>query len=188
MPAEKKITEIILGGAAVGSVVISPLIGIGAAAFLLAVGTTGFFLRQRDFSREAKRLKKRGYVALTKTKKGWIVSITKKGKRRLQQFKIRKITLPRQKTWDGKWRLFVFDVPEKFSYARNAMRDNLKRLGFYNIQRSVLAYPHACREEVGMIANYYGLDEYTTYIETSFIDIDDELHRHFRTLSSTTSS
>lgn len=178
-PAEEKIAEIILGGAAVGSVVISPLVGLGVAAFLLAVGTTGYFLHKKDFSRESKRLKKRGYVALTKTDKGWLVTITKKGQRRFQQIKIRKMTLPRPKRWDGKWRLFVFDVPEKFSYSRNAMRDNLKRLGFYNIQRSVLAYPHACREEVELIADYYGLEEYTTYIETSFIDIDSELRKHF---------
>lgn len=180
VPAEEKIAEIILSSAAVGSVVVSPWIGIGMAAFVLAVGTTGYFLHQRDFSREVKRLKKRGYVALTKTTKGWLVKITKQGKRRFQQIKIRNTVLPRPKTWDGKWRLFTFDVPEKFCYSRDAMRDTLKRLGFYNMQRSVLVYPYACREELELIADYYHLNEYFTYLETSFIDIDDELRRHFR--------
>lgn len=179
IPADENIPAIILGAAAAGSALISPLLAAGVTAFLVAVGTTGYFLYQRDFKREVKRLKKREFIALTKTDKGWLVKITKKGQRRLQQYQIRKLRLPRPKNWDGKWRLVIFDVPEKFVYSRDAMRDNLKRLGFYNFQRSTLAYPHACREEVETIADYYGLEEYTTYLETSFIDIDGQLRRHF---------
>ena len=179
IPENENIPATILAAAAAGSALISPLLAAGVTALLVAVGATGYFLYKRDFEREVKRLKKRGFIALRKTDKGWVVKITKKGQKRLQQYQIRKMLLPRPKKWDGKWRLVIFDVPEKFVYSRDAMRDNFKRLGFYNFQRSTLAYPHACREEVQTIADYYELDEYITYLETSFIDIDGQLRRHF---------
>jgi len=55
----------------------------------------------------------------------------------------------------------------------------MKSLGLYNIQRSVLAYPHDCREQLEMITEYFLLNKYCTYVETSYIDIDKELRRHF---------
>ncbi len=177
-PEEQKIAEIILGSAVIGtSILVSPL--AGASLFFLGVGAASHLFRKRDFNREAKRLQKKGYVALTKTKKGWLVRITKKGQQALQKVRVKNIALPSPKIWDGKWRLFVFDVPERHRYSRDAIRQKLKKLGMYNLQRSVLAYPHGCQKELEQIAEYYMLDEYYTYVETNYIDIDKELRRYF---------
>lgn len=168
------------------------LLGLGISAgvclFLLSPyglhylvkGAIQYSLHKADFSREIERLKKRKYVALTKTPEGWLVRLTKLGKKRLSQYKIRDLKLAPRKVWDGKWRLFIFDIPEKYRSQRDLMRKKLKELGLYNIQRSVFAYPYDCRKELAFLAGYYNLGSYTTYGEVTNIDIDKELRKCFK--------
>ena len=178
-PEEQKIAEKILGAAVIGATLtVSPI--AGAAIYFLGAGTLHYMFRKSDFNREVKRLQKNGYVALTKTEKGWLVKILQKGKERFRQTQVMNLQLPKPGQWDGQWRLFIFDIPEDQRYARDAMRRKLKGLGIYNIQRSVLAYPYDCRKELQMVADYYRLGKYATYLETNNIDIDKELRKHFK--------
>ena len=163
--------------AVVGTLVVYPTDRL--LTFFLQDGKGSYLFRKSDFNRETKRLAKSGYIALTKTKEGMRLKITKEGRRALEKNKIKKLKLPTSKVWDGRWRLFVFDIPEKHAYSRNAIRQKLKSLGMYNFQRSVLAYPYDCRKELDQIANYYMLNEFYTYLETNYIDIDRQLRRHF---------
>lgn len=50
--------------------------------------------------------------------------------------------------WDGKMRLIIFDIPNTQTYARNVLRHLLKVKGCYPLQRSVWAYPFACKKEL----------------------------------------
>ncbi|TSA45543.1 hypothetical protein D4R52_02225 [bacterium] len=150
--------------------------------FFLVKGTINYSLRKRDFNREIKRLKKKEYVALTKTPAGWLVRLTKKGEKRLQKSQVQELTLKPTKNWDRKWRLFIFDIPEKQRSGRDLVRKKIKELGLYNIQRSVFVYPYDCRRELDLLVDYYNLGKYTTYAEINKIDIDRELRKHFRTI------
>ena len=178
-PIEQKIAENILGMAAVAAfVLVSPIVG---ASVMLAAGTTDrLFKKSPNFNREIKRLEKRGFIALTKTEDGWVIKILKRGRAKYKQIEISNLKLPEAGSWDGKWRLYTFDIPEKYRSARNLMRKKMKELGLFNIQRSVLAYPYDCRKELQMIADYYRLGKYATFIETHSIDIDKELRKDFR--------
>ena len=178
-PVEEEIGATILGIiAVVGTLIVYPTDRI--LTFLLKDGKGSYLFRNGDFNRETKRLAKSGYIALTKTRQCLQIKITKEGRHALEKNKIKKIKLPASKSWDGRWRLFVFDIPEKHAYSRDAIRRKLKSLGMYNFQRSVLAYPYDCREELDQIAEYYMLGEYYTYIETNYIDVNRELRNHFR--------
>ena len=126
------------------------------------------------------QMAKKEFVALTKTPDGWLVRLTKKGGRRLQKAKMQAVKLSTPDSWDGKWRLFIFDVPEEQRSARDQMRRKMKELGLFNIQRSVLAYPYDCRAELELVSDYYKLRRYATYLETDNIDIDKELRRYFK--------
>ncbi len=147
----------------------------------LIKGGLEYWFHESDYEREIKRLQKKQFVSLTKTPDGWIAKLTKKGKMHLGRYKMQDLKLPEKKVkWDGKWRLLIFDIPEKQRSGRDLMRNKLKELGMFNIQRSVLAYPFDCREELGFLVDYYGLARYTTYAEVNSIDIDKELRKHFR--------
>jgi DNA-binding transcriptional regulator PaaX len=159
-------------------VLASPLVGSGV--FLLGVGALSYLFRKSDFNREAKRLQKKGYVALTKTEKGWLVKILKKGRQRYEEIEMANLRLSKSQKWDGKWRLFIFDIPEELRYQRDYLRRKLKELGLYNIQRSVFAYPYDCRNELDFVGDYYNIGKYATYAEVNNIDIDKELKKHFK--------
>lgn len=48
----------------------------------------------------------------------------------------------KEKRWDGKWRLVSFDIPEEEHKARRELRQELKKLGFGRMHRSVWISPH----------------------------------------------
>lgn len=150
------------------------------AAYFIIHGAIVLALKDRNFKHEIKRLKKKGYVALTKTERGIAVKLLKKARNRLKGIILEDIALPKEKKWDGKWRLFTFDIPEKYRLARNMLRRKLKNLGMYNMQRSVFVYPHDCGKDLEFIVDYYGVERYATYAEVSYIDIDKELRKYFK--------
>ncbi|MEK7160524.1 MAG: PaaX family transcriptional regulator C-terminal domain-containing protein [Patescibacteria group bacterium] len=47
-----------------------------------------------------------------------------------------------KKEWDGKWRVVIFDIPEKKRQKRDNLRYKLKQLGFGQWQESVYITPH----------------------------------------------
>ncbi len=152
------------------------------AIYFMVHGAIVLALKDKDFRHEIKRLEKKGYVALTKTPKGFVAKLLKKANRRLKGILLEDLILPIGEKWDGKWRLYIFDIPEKYRSARDTLRTKLKSLGMYNIQRSVFVYPFDCREELEFIGEYYGVSDYSTYVETGYMDIDKELRKYFKVL------
>jgi len=83
------------------------------------------------------------------------------------------------KKWDGKWRMVVFDIPEKLRKGRDALRSKLRQLGFYELQKSVFVFPHACKDEVDFLIEFFGLRRYVRYGVLEFIDNDLHLKKVF---------
>lgn len=52
------------------------------------------------------------------------------------------------KTWDHKWRAVIFDVPEKKRHERNFLRNELKWMGFKELQHSVWITPYDIEKEL----------------------------------------
>lgn len=52
-----------------------------------------------------------------------------------------------KRSWDGQWRLVLFDVPEAERTTRNELRAFLRRRGFGCLQGSVWVSPHPVEEE-----------------------------------------
>lgn len=45
------------------------------------------------------------------------------------------------RSWDGKWRLVIFDIKEKERYLRDMLREKLVELGFGRLQKSIYLSP-----------------------------------------------
>src|SRR3989344_731467 len=78
--------------------------------------------------------------------------LTPKGRIKINFYKLGKIELGRQKKWDKKWRLIIFDIPEAIRTSRNVLRSKLKKWNCYKIQHSVFVYPYPCEEEIIKVA------------------------------------
>lgn len=99
--------------------------------------------------------------------------LSSKGKTRALTYKVETMEVPKQR-WDKKWRVVVFDIPEKLRTGRDALRDKLKKLGFYELQKSVLVCPYECKDEVDFLIAFWNIKKYVRYgiLES----IDNELH------------
>ena len=84
-----------------------------------------------------------------------------------------------EKEWDGKWRLVIFDIPEEIRKGRDALREKLRKLGFYELQKSVFVFPHECKDEVDFVIEFFGLREYVRYGVLESIDNNFHLKKVF---------
>ncbi len=99
--------------------------------------------------------------------------LTKKGKIKSLTYHFQKMKIER-KNWDGKWRIVIFDIPEKLRKGRDALRDKLKELGFHEFQKSVFVFPYECQNEIDFIIEFFNLRKYVRFGVLKMVD--NELH------------
>lgn len=125
----------------------------------------------------ARRQKLIEYVADKEGKT--IIRITKKGESKLRTFAIDSMEIAKPAKWDGKWRLVMFDLPIRFSKARNALRYKLKKLGFVQFQKSVWIHPYPCQDELLFVADFFAVGKYVEVLEVSSITREEKLKKYF---------
>jgi DNA-binding transcriptional regulator PaaX len=173
-------------GFATATKIILTIIGL---AGMLAIAVTvpnifqlaGSYKKGRRYSRRQIQygfysLKRRGFIKVSKKKDDKIIKLTNKGKNRVKEFSIETLTIANPKSWDKKWRAVIFDIPtkpKKYNKARGALRDKLRKLGFYRLQKSVWVYPFPCHDEILFIADFFGVKQ---FIE--ILTVDNMLHEN----------
>ena len=90
--------------------------------------------------------------------------LTPAGQEYAKTLNLRNLVIAKPKRWDQKWRVVFFDIPEKLRRKRNLFRDNLKALGFMEVQRSAFCHPYPCGEEIAALVNNYKLRACVEYI------------------------
>ncbi|HEY4510594.1 MAG TPA: hypothetical protein VJJ73_02050 [Candidatus Paceibacterota bacterium] len=98
------------------------------------------------------------------------IILTEEGKKKALTYKIEDIEIKKPKRWDGKWRVVVFDIPEKSKQAREAFRYHLKNLQFHEFQKSVFVHPFDCKDEVDYIVEFYDIRKFVRFIIAESID------------------
>ncbi len=112
----------------------------------------------KQLKNSAYYLKKRGFIEFIKEGNSEItVKITDNGKKYLKAFDIENMTLNKPAEWDKKWRLVIFDVPEKHKKAREALRRKLKDLNFIRLQDSVWVTPYPCDDEIRFLREIFNI-------------------------------
>ena len=107
-----------------------------------------------------------------------LMKLTDKGKIKTLKYRFQDMRINRP-TWDKKWRIVVFDIPEKLRSGRDALREKLKDLGFYELQKSVMVFPHDCKNEIEFIVEFFNLRRYARYGVLELIDNDFHLRKIF---------
>ena len=107
------------------------------------------------------------------------IVLTEEGKKRALSFQIDKMEIKRPIGWNGKWQLVTYDIPEKKKPAREALREKLKELGFYEWQKSVFVFPFPCRDEIDFLVEFFEIRPHVRYAELSHPTNEAELKLHF---------
>ncbi len=105
--------------------------------------------------------------------------LTDKGRERVLFMRYESMQFPKADSWDGKWRVVLFDIPEDKKRTRDVLRQKLTSLGFRELQKSVLVYPYPCRDELDFLIEHFGLRRYVRFLEATEIDVAPHLKKRF---------
>lgn len=106
--------------------------------------------------------------------------LTDKGKERALTYDIEKMEIKKPKQWDGKWRIVLFDIPERARKIRDAFRQHLKQLNFYEFQKSVFVHPYDCQDEMEYLIEFYDAKRFIRFIIAEHFDNELHLKDHFK--------
>ncbi|MEX0932117.1 MAG: hypothetical protein WDZ81_00740 [Candidatus Saccharimonadales bacterium] len=110
------------------------------------------------------------------------VKLRTKGLNRARKIQFDQMTIPAPDKWDKRWRVVIFDVPEKHKQLRDKLSAKLRKLEFYQLQKSVWAHPFPCLAEIELIKETYGLGKFITLMTVESITQEFELREHFQSL------
>ena len=127
------------------------------------------------------RLNKKRLIELVEKNNKLYIKITENGKKLIKSFDYDNLELPKSETWDKKWRMVIFDIPDKKKKERQSFSKKLKDVGFYPIQESVFIYPYNCRNEVDFICEFLLVSRYVNYCLIESLDKrEGDLRKIFR--------
>lgn len=117
----------------------------------------------------ANRLKKRHLIQAERRGRKILFALTEEGEKEAEKIRL-KLEMTKSKLRDGKWRIIVFDVPEKLRGKRDLLRRELISFGFKQLQKSVWAYPHHLPQEFTDLWEEAGILKHCIIFETNKIE------------------
>lgn len=106
--------------------------------------------------------------------------LTDKGKEKALTYNLDEMEIKKPKQWDGKWRIVLFDIPERARKIRDAFRQHLKQLNFYEFQKSVFVHPYDCQDEIEYLTEFYDAKRFIRFIIADSLDNELHLKSHFK--------
>ncbi len=145
----------------------------------------GVFENPHDWESFPKRSKQTIYTTVNRLKnEGYLEEVEARGKKRYRATLKGKAKIlsyiKKDKKWDGKWRIVVFDVPEKQKKMRNYFRKKLIEIGFRKLQESVWICPFNIADMVEELINLCEAEDYVHYLLVEELDNRDVLMKLFK--------
>ncbi len=128
----------------------------------------------------AGRLAQKGYVRFVERNGKKFVEITEKGRRAYALEQARFTTYTNiSKRWDKRWRIVIFDIPEKRKWLRERVRRLVREFGFLKLQDSVWVFPYDCEELISMMKAELHIGKDILYIIADSIENDQWVRKQF---------
>ncbi len=177
-PTQQKILLLFLGGVALG------LSGSSIRYYrtLRKMHAAWKEIDQRSFNRSIRALREKKLLEETVFSDGTVsLKLTEEGRQyaRYSDLYGSTIKIKKPKQWDKKWRLVIFDIPEKKRFFRDVLRNHLKAIGFRMLQQSVFVFPYPCEKELIQLAELYNATDYVHVATVTFLDNEKKLKETF---------
>ena len=172
---KKNLQKIILG-----TVIDVGILGIG----LLAPSVLGA-MRKLDLIPNKRQKEYIGSSATKMVKKGLLkyngkfYELTSLGKEYLHRWEFLDFKLNKPKKWDRKWRVIIFDIPDKKRKIRDRIRYLFKSAGLYLLQESVWVYPYDCEDIIALLKTDFGVGKNLLYLIVEELENDRYLRDEF---------
>jgi DNA-binding transcriptional regulator PaaX len=172
------ITRTILEIAKASGLIATALVAPNVLSTFAKLGIIDLHNRQNEVIRRARNiLIKNG--CLKRNKQGFLC-LTEKGQEKLDSYRLSEYRLLIPRTWDKKWRVLIFDIPEHRKTLRNRIREELIKIHFARIQDSVWIFPYDCEELVALLKADFKVGEDLQYMVVEKIENDDRLRNAFK--------
>lgn len=124
------------------------------------------------------RLADKGYVEFIEENGKRRARITEKGEQMLQ-FETEKVAMAKKRRWDRRWRIVIFDIPERRKNVRTNIRRFMQEYGFVRLQDSVWIYPHDCEDLIALAKANFRIGADMLYMIVERLENDKHLREHF---------
>jgi len=172
----------------IAEIILKTLLTVGFITFAIAMPNAVQILKyfkptnwkERARVRDSvSRLEKGGYLRKKGHTSNETFTLTEKGREKAMRYAIAQMKIASQKAWDKKWRLVMFDVPEKKVQARRAINLALKRLGCVQYQKSIFITPFQCEKEINFVGECFGVRDNIRIVVASEVEGSDALRKIF---------
>ena len=177
-PTVKDVLTLLAAGTFLAATIIAPCLPLALKPLL-------DYKRQKDYQKwhqfnqsrlkqVLKRLKEQKIVEVVGDE---TIKITEKGKIKILKFNLEDMQL--NKKWDGKWRLIIYDVPKHKKKERNYLREILKRLECFQLQKSVYLTPHPCENEIEFLRQLLNIGNDVKILKVASIENEKPYRDYF---------
>ncbi|MDO8471417.1 MAG: hypothetical protein Q7S49_02305 [bacterium] len=171
----KNLQRIILQSIAIAGVL---SVGLAAPNVVGALAKLGIFpnKRQKEYiASSASKLVRRGLIFYN----GKSYQLTSEGKILLRRWEFSDFRLKKPKKWDKKWRVIIFDIPEKKRKSRDDLTMLFRQAGILRLQNSVWVYPYDCEDIITLLKTDFGIGKYLLYMIVEELESDKHLREEF---------
>lgn len=181
--AKKKRFKRNLRNAALMAIGLAGTIAVMAVALNMfqLLGRTGALTRLKYRSKGVlSRLKYKGEIEFVERDGGKYVRLTALGEKILNLHREKlKLIDNEPKKWDRRYRLVIFDIPEKRKQIREHLRFEMQEVGFLRIQDSAWVYPYDCEEFIALLKADLHIGKDVLYAVVEEIENDKWIRKHF---------
>lgn len=132
--------------------------------------------RQKEYvSSSASKMAKKGLIKFN----GKFYELTALGKEKMRRWEFADFQLRKPKKWDKKWRVMIFDIPEKKRVVRNDLTTLFKKAGIRRLQNSVWIYPYDCEDIIALLKTDFGIGKDLLYLIVDELENDKYLREEF---------
>lgn len=132
--------------------------------------------RQKEYiTSAASKLKRKGSLKFENGR----YRLTRDGETLLRRWEFVNYKIPKPKKWDKKWRVIIFDIPEKKKGIRDRLTVLFRQSGFERLQDSVWVYPYDCEDILGVLKTDWGIGKNLLYLIADEIENDRHLRNAF---------
>ncbi len=121
-----------------------------------------------------------GLVTFEKRNGKSYARITDAGRKKLAfELEKDKLDLSKKRRWNERWRVVIFDVPERRRKTRDRLRILMQEIGFVRLQDSVWVFPYDCEEFITLLKAELKIGAAVLYMVVEEIENDKHLREHF---------
>lgn len=128
------------------------------------------------------KLKHKGEIEFVEQNGKKYVRLTERGECALE-LSGERLAKSKPKKWDGRYRLVMFDIPERRKRTRDSLRFKMSEVGFLRVQDSAWVYPYDCEEFIALLKAELRIGKDVLYAVIEKIDNDAWIRKHFNLLS-----